>query len=167
MNVVLIGFMGTGKSVVANALARKLCLKVLDIDSLIEKKEEKKISVIFIEKGEDYFRSIEKEVIEEISTLDGYVVSTGGGVFLDEENRNNLKQMGKVFTLTASVETILERVTRNNKRPLLNLVDDKRSEIEKLLSERKKYYDMADFTISTSGKEIDEVVYQIMADLYK
>ena len=86
MNIVLTGFMGTGKSAIGKALAKKLKMSYLDTDELIEKREKDSISAIFDKRGEEYFRSLETKMVKEVSVFDDYIISTGGGVVLREEN---------------------------------------------------------------------------------
>lgn len=165
-NIVLVGFMGTGKSLVGRELARRLKLGYVDIDELIEKKERKTIPEIFAQKGEGYFRQKEKEVIREVSKFKGYVISTGGGAVLNPENVKCLKENGYVVCLTASVEVILQRIkNQNGERPLLDGSKNKRKKIQQLLKERKPFYQQADFTVDTSRLSISQIVSTIIASL--
>jgi len=165
-NIVLIGFMGTGKSLVGKELARRLELGYVDTDELIEKKEGKAIPEIFAQKGEDYFRQREKEVIKEISKFKGYVISTGGGAVLSPENIKCLKENGYLVCLTANTEVILQRTkNQNGERPLLNGFRNKKKRIQELLKARKPYYQQADFTIDTSSLSIPQIVNAIIAVL--
>ena len=148
-NIVLVGFMGTGKTVTAKALAKRLGLRYVSIDDLIEKKENKKISDIFAENGEEYFRKIESEAIREAAAIEGVVIDAGGGAVIKEENVKNLKKTGVIICLTATPDVILQRTKNQAHRPLLNVPDPK-SKIEELLAKRLPYYKKADFIIDTS-----------------
>src|SRR3972149_7672422 len=109
-NIVLVGFMGTGKSVVGKKLAKVLKRELVDTDKLIEKKAGKPIPDIFSENGEPYFRELESKVIEDISKKEKCIIITGGGVVLREENITNLKKNGVIICLNASPKIIYERV---------------------------------------------------------
>ncbi|MFH1201861.1 MAG: shikimate kinase [Candidatus Omnitrophota bacterium] len=160
-NIYLIGFMGTGKTAVGKALAKRLNLKFLDLDSLIEEKEGLKITEIFSQKGEPYFRKVEKGVVKEISQKSGLVVGCGGGVVLDNENLDNLKKTGIIVCLKASPRVILSRTKDTRYRPLLDVLDPK-AKIAELLNLREPFYAKADYQIDTSSLTIDEVVANIL-----
>lgn len=162
MNIILTGFMGTGKSIVSRKLAKRLGMSYLDTDELIEKREGIKISAIFQEKGEEYFRQLETQVIKEVASLDNHVISSGGGVVLREENMTALKKNGFIICLSASPEVILQRTANNRNRPLLE-VNDQKKRIKELLKIRKPFYDKADFTIDTSNLSSEEIVERIVA----
>lgn len=170
MNVVLTGFMGTGKSSVGRALARRLGLKYLDTDDLIEKKAGMSIPDIFETGGEPRFRALEREVIKGLDIVNvsdeattGIVLSTGGGAILDKGNRALLRAFGIVICLKASVDTILRRVGAGDERPLLkNGHDNGRASIESLLRERAVTYAECDLELDTTDKDIDEVVDNIV-----
>lgn len=159
-NIILVGFMGTGKTAVGKALARRLNMKFVDMDDIIEKREGMNIAKIFAEKGEPYFRSAEKEVTKEISKQSNLVVAAGGGAVIDEENVRNLKSGGIMICLNADTDKILERTKGHVHRPLLNVPDPK-SKISELLAKRAKYYARADSQIDTTDLTIDEVVEKI------
>ncbi len=164
MNITLVGFMGTGKTSVAKKLVQIMNMEYISTDELIEKKEGVSINDIFAEKGEFYFRDLEKGIIREISNLDGIVIDAGGGVIIDQENVNNLKSNGIIICLQADPDTILERMKDKKDRPLLN-VDDKMAKINELLEKRAAYYQKADYFIDTSNLSIDEVVKRIQGFL--
>jgi len=161
MNIILTGFMATGKSEVGKELARLLKMEFIDTDDLIEEKVEMKISEIFAKKGEKYFRDLESEIAKEVGGWDNYVIATGGGIVLKQQNIDAMKKNGKIINLTASVKKILERAQKNFARPLLN-VKNKKSEIEKLLSERKPYYERCDFSFDTSETTPEEAAKKIV-----
>ena len=165
MNIVLTGFMGTGKSVVGKELAKRLGMSYLSTDELIEKREGTKILAIFQKKGEEYFRQVETQIIKEVASLDNYVISSGGGVVLRGENVTALKKNGFIVCLSASPEVILQRTANNRNRPLLRLleVDDQKKRIKELLEIRKPFYDKADFRIDTSNLSSEEVVEKLVS----
>ncbi len=165
-NIVLTGFMGTGKSEVGRILAEKLYFDFIDSDSELEREQKMSITEIFKNYGETFFRDIESNMIERLSEMEGVVISTGGGVVLRENNIENLKKKGVIVCLTASAETILRRVQQSNNRPLLQ-VDNPLQKIKELLSSREQYYRNADITISTEGKSAKEIASEILRKLIK
>ncbi|MEW6008700.1 MAG: shikimate kinase [Candidatus Omnitrophota bacterium] len=160
-NIYLVGFMGTGKSVVAKVLAKRLNLKFIDMDTLIEKKEGLKIKDIFAERGETYFRQLEKETVKELSAKLDTVVACGGGVVLDKDNLNILKATGSIICLNARPEIILKRCENCTDRPLLNIENPKKR-IEELLRFRAPFYAQAHFNIDTSDLSVEEVAEKIL-----
>ena len=160
-NIVLVGFMGTGKSVVGKRVAEKLGRRFLELDEIIEKKEGASIKEIFEKKGELYFRRIEKETVKEVSQKIGVVISVGGGAIIDEENFNNLKRNSVIICLEASPDTILERTKGLRTRPLLNVPDPKQK-IEGLLKKRASYYKRADYCIDTNRLMTGQVVTRVI-----
>ncbi len=161
MNIILVGFMGTGKTAVARALARKLKMKYVDLDDVIEADAGRSINKIFAESGEDHFRYLEKEAARKVSSLDQQVVATGGGVVLDKQNMKNLSKNGVVVCLTATAAVIYSRVKDQSHRPLLK-VDKPQEAIKRLLDIRQPYYARADFTIDTSEMTAEETVSKIV-----
>lgn len=159
-NVVLIGFMGTGKTVTGKALAQKLKMNYVSIDDLIEKKDGRKIADMFSESGEPHFRKIEKEVIKEISQTDNSVIDAGGGACIDPENVKNLKKKGIMICLWAEPEVIFERTKNYAHRPLLK-VDEPLLKIKDLMDKRKPFYERADHHIRNSDMSLDQVVLEI------
>jgi len=160
-NIVLVGFMGTGKSVVAKEVAKRLGRQYVSMDKMIEDKEGKPIKEIFAKDGEEYFRKIEKEITKELSHKDGLVIDAGGGVVIDDENVRNLKSHGTMVCLSASPDVILSRTAPSKDRPLLNTPDPKRR-IEELLAARAAHYAKADFHIDTSDKKISYVIEEVI-----
>ena len=161
MNIILVGFMGTGKTVVGKKLASKRGMKYVSMDEEIEKKEKRSISEIFSKDGEPYFRKVEKEVAKELSGRDNLVIDAGGGVVLDQENISYLKASGRMICLNASPDVIFKRTEKHKHRPLLN-VSDPRKKIEELLQHRARHYGNADIQIDTSHNDIDKVVREIL-----
>ncbi len=160
MNIVLTGFMGTGKSKIGKRLAAELRMGYLDTDELIEKREKDSISAIFRKRGEEYFRCMETKVVKEVALLDNSVISTGGGVVLREENMRMLKKNAFIVCLFASPEVILKRTKGSEERPLLE-VDNQKKRIEELLTIRRPYYEKADLKIDTSTLDSKKVVEEI------
>lgn len=163
LNIILTGFMGTGKTTVGKIIAEKLKFSFIDIDALIEKAIGMKISEIFSEFGESRFREIETEMVKLITKKNSLVISTGGGVVLREENMYYLKKSGIVFCLTASENTILNRVKNCKDRPLL-LVDNPQERIRELMDRRKPFYEKADFIIDTERISAEEVAEKIIKE---
>ena len=164
-NIVLVGFMGSGKSTVAKLLAKTLDIDYVNTDSIIEAQEGISVNEIFNRHGEAYFRKRERAVIIDVSERNSSVIDTGGGVVINSENVEDLKRTGLVFCLNASPEEIYRRTKAHAHRPLLN-VDDPIAEIDRLLKERRVFYDKAEYQIDTDGKSAEEIVRKI-ADLYK
>ena len=163
-NLVLVGFMGTGKSTVGKALAKKLGRPFVDVDQCIEEKQKRRISEIFEKEGEPAFRRLEKETILEIAAGTELVITTGGGAVIDPENVAALKANGILVALEASPQTIYQRVKDTRHRPLLRSADLP-GEIEKLLEARRPFYDKADFKFVTDGKSATQVADEILAAL--
>ena len=120
-NIALIGFMGSGKSTIGRILAKYMDMKFIDIDKLIAAREKKTIPEIFSEKGEQYFRKLEREIVLEESLNNNIVIATGGGVIIDNENIKNLKETSFIVYLDCTIECIYERVKNSKTRPLLNV----------------------------------------------
>lgn len=149
-NVVLIGFMGTGKSCTGRLLAGRLGRPFIDVDRKIEQESGLAIGEIFAQHGEAYFRAREKDVIARVARYRKAVIATGGGVVLDADNMQRLRAGGVIICLTASVQTILERTGRRNTRPLLAR-PDREEIVARLLAERAPLYAQADFILDTSN----------------
>ncbi len=165
-NIVLTGFMGTGKTEVGRELSRLLGLKIIDIDNEIEKAEGISINDIFERYGESKFREIETEMIKKISAEKNLIISTGGGVVLKEENIKMLKKNGIIVCLFATPETIFERTKYNSDRPLLK-VNDPLKKIKELLEYRLPFYKKADIVIDTEGKTPSQVAEEITKEINK
>lgn len=162
MNIILVGFMGTGKTAVGKGLAKKLGREYIDSDEVIQEKEGRCIPRIFTEEGEEYFRTVETRVIRELSELDECIISAGGGVVLREENLRLLRKKGALVCLKARPEVIWERVKKDKGRPLLEGFCDKKKRIRELLNKRDPFYNRADITVDTSSGEVSEIVDEII-----
>ena len=160
-NIVLVGFMGSGKSLTSNKLAEQLKRKVLSTDEMIEQKEGRSISDIFQQDGEAYFREREKEAVLAVSQDKGVIIDCGGGVVLDSENMDNLRKNGLIIYLSASPECIYDNVKSMGNRPLLE-VDDPLGTIKTMLAERKSFYEQADVTVDADRQPIDKIAEQII-----
>ena len=171
MNIVLIGFRGTGKSTVGKLLAKHLKRDFIDSDKYIESSTGKAIKSIFEDDGEEGFRKIEADTIAELSKADNKVISAGGGVVLREENIKNLKDNGFLILLEATPEIIYSRIAQDEKttqqRP--SLTDKKPlDEIKHLIEQREDAYkSAADFTINTSHISCEDIVNEIITEVNK
>lgn len=160
-NIYLVGFMGTGKTAVGKKVARRLNRRFFDLDSIIEQKQKKKISRIFAEDGEPYFRKVEKQVLKETSAQGDLVVSCGGGIVLDNENIRIMKETGAMICLSARSEVIIARTRRYKHRPLLD-VENPEKRIEGLLKIRAPFYAQANYTIDTSDLSVSAITDRII-----
>jgi len=159
-NIVLVGFMGTGKSSVGRVLARHTRRQFVDLDRYIEEKEKRKIRDIFEKDGEERFRALEKDAVRRWSAAENHVITTGGGTVVDPENLAALKS-GILITLLAKPETIYERVKHSKNRPLLKDKKDLLAEIRRLLEARRPFYEKSDFYFDTDGKSASQVARMI------
>jgi shikimate kinase len=165
-NIVLIGFMGTGKTVVGRALAKRLNWQLVEVDSIIECLMGKSIADIFQCDGEVCFRELEIEAIKKTASGEKQVIACGGGVVLNTINIDRLGATGVIVNLVASPGIIMKRTSDNQgSRPLLNI--DRPAEcIKELMKLRKPFYERAaDISISTSKLNIDTVVNKIIESL--
>lgn len=160
-NIVLIGFMGTGKTAVGKRLAALLDKEFYDSDQEIEAVTGMTIPQIFARYGEIRFRSEENLAIARLAQHDNCVISTGGGVTINPENMKLLREKGIIISLSAKPEIIYERVKRRNNRPLLKK-DDLYQSIVTLMAEREKYYQDADFFLDTSDLDFQEIIARII-----
>lgn len=166
-NIVLLGFMGTGKSSVGFYLAKRLKKNFVDMDREIEKIAGMSIAEMFKTYGEMRFRSEEELMAGKLGQLSDLVIATGGGVVLKEENINVLRENGILIRLNAAPEDIFERVNRKKGvRPLLKK-DLSIEKIKKMLADREKFYSCADLVIDTSGKDLNHIVNEIFEVLKK
>ena len=164
MRVILIGFMGVGKTSVGKALAQKLNIDIIDTDFEIEKITNKTITDIFEGCGEKHFRKLENEVLKDLVRKNDNIISTGGGIIVSKENCEILKKEEQVIFLDASTETIIKHLSKEvYKRPLLKDSKNLYKKIDDLISTRyEKYKDVCNIRIDVNGKNIDEVVSQIL-----
>ncbi|MDO9528033.1 MAG: shikimate kinase [Syntrophales bacterium] len=165
MNIILIGYRGTGKSTVGRKLADTLNIPFYDTDELIQKRTGRVIKEIVEEGGWGSFREEEKKIIRGLSSVRESVIATGGGAVMDEENLNVLRKKGVFIWLTADVRTIIERMEKDKisdeQRPSLSK-DDLYKETANMLEMRMPVYrQLADFTVDTSEKDIDVVADEV------
>ena len=153
--------MGVGKSTVGKKLAKKLKLKFIDIDKIIEKKEKRTIKEIFEDKGEGYFRKIEKKISLEELKKSNSVIALGGGAFMDSSIRKEAENLSISFWLDLGLESLLIRLKNVKKRPLLNQ-DRLEESVNKIYSERKKIYNKSDFKIKCNLMNADQIVSKII-----
>lgn len=161
-SIILIGYMGAGKSTIGKALAQKRQIPFLDTDICIEERQGKKITEIFADEGEEYFRKLETNMLKELKEkAQTHVIATGGGLPIQAENQILLKEIGVVFYLEVKKETILIRLNGDKSRPLL-LGEEKEQKIERMLKIRHPIYQQfADFCISTDEKNVESVAEEI------
>lgn len=160
-NIYLIGFMGTGKTTVSGILARQEQLDEIDLDAEIEKRKGMKIREIFDAYGEAYFRDLESRLVQELEQRQGSIISCGGGCVLRKENVKSMRRGGTVILLTATPQTIYERVKKSRNRPML---DGKMNVdyISEMMEKREKAYEeAADFTVCTDDKTAKEIALEI------
>lgn len=162
-NIILIGFMGSGKTTLGLKLSYRMKMPVEDTDKLIEQREGKTISDIFKDEGEEYFRNKETELLEEISARSyARIISAGGGTPVKPQNRKLLKRCGTVVYLRAKPETVYERLKNDTTRPLL-ACDDPLSRIRQLLDSRSAAYEeSADIIVDVDDKTNDEILKAII-----
>jgi shikimate kinase len=153
--------MAVGKSAVGRNLAKRLGRRFVDLDRLIEKSAGMKVREIFEQKGEAYFRQLEKQTLAQVLTKEGQVIATGGGVVLDDDNLALLREQTLLVGLSASTESILKRVGDSATRPLLKGAD-RRERIEKLANARRERYAQAHVTIDTGDLTLTQVVDKII-----
>jgi shikimate kinase len=163
-NLVLIGFMGSGKSSVGRRLSGLTGHRFVDVDELITQAEGRSIPEIFSQCGENLFRDLEQRVLEELVGVCGIVLSTGGGLVLRSANRETLKRIGIVAWLDADPEILFERAMRSGRRPLLQ-TEDPKATFDELLSVRRSLYELtSDFRVDSSRLSHDEVAQILLEE---
>ena len=160
-NLYLVGFMGVGKTALGRRVAKELDYQFFDSDKSIEKTCGRSISEIFKNEGEASFRRYELEFIETGHPTSRCVVSCGGGLVIQDGMKEQLKNRGVVICLFASLQTVIERISRNNDRPLIDL-GNREARIRELFAERESIYMQSGVCISTEGRTIAEVVRHIL-----
>ena len=163
MNIVLMGYRGTGKSTVGRLLASRLGRELVSTDAEIIKRAQHSIPEIVAQKGWEHFRDLESDICREFASRDQLVIDTGGGAILRVQNVEALKKNGTVFWLTASVETIAKRIGSDNQRPSLTGTESFVDEIRDVLRERTpKYQAAADHSIATDNRSLNQLVETIL-----
>ena len=160
-NIVLTGFMATGKTSVGRSLAARLAYSFVDLDTWIEAEAGMTIPQIFATQGEVAFRELEARMVERASGLSGCVIATGGGAIVNPQNLEALKGSGILIALTAHPEVILLRIGGGEDRPMLR-GGQTQDRVRVLLQERAPAYAQADLTVDTSARAVDEVVGQLV-----
>lgn len=160
-NIALIGFMGSGKTTVGQAVARRLRFRFVDTDQLIEQRAGMSIPEIFAKKGEPAFRELERQVVGELAGLSGAVIATGGGVGANPDHIRSLKRHALVVCLWVTPEVVWQRVRNQTHRPLLN-VPNPRERIRQLLAEREPVYRQADVLMNSGLRHLNQVVHNVI-----
>lgn len=163
MNIILVGFMGTGKTTIGKVLASRLTLHHVDLDEVIVEHVGCSISTLFQEKGETYFRDLESTLLSTMLNQQDQVLTTGGGAVLRLENREAMLASGTVIGLCATEEELIRRLASDQQRPLLAGGVDER--VKTLMKERAGAYDFAPVQIDTTGKSVDAIVDEILMKL--
>jgi shikimate kinase len=162
-NVILVGFMGAGKSVCGRLLARRLGRCFVETDDMIVSRDGRPIPEIFRQDGENAFRRLESEAVEALRLKSGEVIATGGGLPCHEGRMDVLRELGTVVWLRGDLIEILARASRTGARPMLS--GRTPAEIERLYRAREPYYARAHLRVDTAGQTVDQVVSRIMAAL--
>lgn len=157
-SIFLTGFMGSGKTTIGKLLAEKLLLPVIDTDHVIEEKLNKTIRELFETEGENKFREYEHQFLKMMPT-ENTIVTTGGGIILRKENRDWMRKHGMIVYLHCEPEEILNRLTGDQSRPLLD--GDKKKNVLSIFAERTPFYHDADFKVDTTNKTPEEIVLEI------
>lgn len=159
-NIILIGMSGSGKTSVGKFIAKKLGMNFKDTDSIVVYNNGMSISYIFDNYGEEHFRDLEKKVVEDLSSMNKLVISTGGGVILDRDNISILKRNGIVYFLKANIDTLVKNLESSNQnhRPLLSKDQKLKVQITKLYEKRKDIYFLnADNIVTADNRSIEEI----------
>jgi len=164
VNIVLVGFMGCGKTTIGRKLAVRLGYRFLDTDHQSEQEQGCRVTTLFRERGEAYFRQLETDLLRRLMTITNTVISTGGGILTTPGNLELIRRIGRSVYLKADVKDIVERVSRNNKRPLLQTGDPLQT-ILALLEQRHPLYQQADCTIDTCSLKMGHIVSLIIKEL--
>ncbi|MBC5690234.1 chorismate mutase [Mediterraneibacter sp. NSJ-55] len=164
-NIVLIGFMGAGKSTISDYLSTMFAMRLIEMDQVIEEREEMSISDIFATYGEEYFRSLETKLLKELQNTNNCVISCGGGAALKEENVKEMKKNGRVVLLTASPQTVYERVKDCDDRPILDGRNNVEVIAEMMEKRREKYEAAADVVIQTDHKTVLQICEELITKL--
>ena len=159
-NLVLFGFMGSGKSTIGRLASSELKLPFIDTDAEIEHRQKIPVSEIFEKQGEAAFRGIEAQLIEELSQKEGVIIATGGGAILRQQNIDHLKRNGIVVFLHVDEETVLRRTSSNQNRPLLK--GNAKENIHALMTARAPLYAALPYQVETSGRTSHQVLNEVL-----
>ena len=158
-NLVLIGMMGSGKSIIGSLLSESLNLVFKDVDKVIEKEAGCRISEIFKKEGENYFRKLEEKITLQLLKSDNIVISLGGGGFINKNIRNQVLKNHLSFWLNWKNSTLVNRIIKSKKRPIA--FNSSKKEIKKMIIDRSKIYSMADFKLNCENLSKNEIVNKI------
>ena len=164
-NIVLIGFMGAGKSTVARTLGEWFDMEIVEMDELISDRQRMSIPEIFEKHGEEYFRNLETNLLIELQKTSRTIISCGGGAAMRSQNVSEMKKNGYVVLLTATPKTILERVKENDDRPLLKNHKNVEYIAELMEKRREKYETAADLIVQTDEKNVQEICKEMITKL--
>ena len=166
MNIVLIGYRGAGKSAVGRVLGQRLRRELVSTDAEVVKRAGQPIPEIVERQGWEHFRDLESLVCRDLAGRDNLIIDTGGGAILRPQNVEVLKQNGRLYWLTAGVDTLAGRIGRDNQRPSLTGTKSFVDEIAEVLAERlPKYQAAADWTVATEGLTVNQVAERILSDI--
>ena len=163
-NLVLIGMMGSGKSIIGSLLSENLNLEFKDVDSIVEKEAGFKISEIFKKKGENYFRKLEEKITLQLLKSQNTIVSLGGGGFINRNIRNQVLKYHLSFWLNWENSTLINRIIKSKNRPIA--FNSNVSEIKKMIMDRSKFYSMANFRVNCENLSKNKIVNKIK-DIYE
>lgn len=164
MNIVLIGFMGCGKTTIGRKLAVRLGYRFVDTDYQIEKEQNARVKEIFAEHGETCFRELETDLLRRLVNVNNTIIATGGGILTTPGNIEIIRDIGISIYLKAAVDDIFERISRNSKRPMLQ-TENPRQTVVDLLEKREDLYSQADHVINTASLKMGHIVSQIIREL--
>ncbi len=159
-NLVLVGMMGSGKSTIGSLISKKLNLKFIDIDNVLENEAKMKISEIFEKKGENFFRNLEEKITLKLLRSTNNIISLGGGSFINEKIRKEILLNNFSFWLNCDAKTLLKRIKKNKKRPVAFNLNN--NEILELIEKRRKIYSKAQFKINCHKLKKTEIVNKIL-----
>jgi shikimate kinase len=161
--IYLVGFMAAGKTTVAQALAGRLGWRAEDVDALIEARERRPVSEIFARAGESYFRAVEREIVKVLLPMRHIVVATGGGTFVEPDNRGAINLDGFSIWLDVPIEVVLSRIPADGRRPLAA----DRAQMERLFAARRAAYALAHLRIEVGAASADEIAERIIDHLQR
>lgn len=160
-NLIIMGFMGTGKSTVGRLLSRKMHRPFIDMDQEIERRNRSTIPEIFESQGEERFRAMERELVDELAGGMSRIIACGGGVITQDPNLKRFQETGVILCLYADFETIFKRVSGNRNRPLLN-APDREQRVRELMEARETLYEAIPLQVDTSGRSPEEVAAAVL-----
>ena len=161
-NIVLIGFMGVGKTTTGQLISEKLSVAFFDTDKIIEQTTDMSVSELFEKLGEKEFRKYETEVVNLLSNTEGCVISCGGGIVLNKKNIDLLSKNGIIIYLKASIDTIVKRISSDKTRPIIAAMENPKKEIELLFNKRKNFYENNNFSLDVDSLTPDEISDKII-----